>query len=212
MSQNDQQSNSFGLLYHNDQDEFDMDEDDEIDDEDEDLEADSYENNSNNYTTNFENTDNNNYTEVNGDGKRRRVILDYKRDPVNYATFREAQIVLQSERQWQMKRKRETKKAGAKLEYRCKFEGCRMRANIQMNPLDNTAIIWRTVGEHVGHDDTRGRPAGINQVTKDQIDKLFHLKSITTAKRILFALQELMEPFLPKKSSTDPDVSLFLAI
>lgn len=79
-----------------------------------------------------------------------------------------------------------------------------MRLHLQINECDNEASIWRTSGVHV-HTVEPKQAFEINPKTKAEIDVLYK-SGVTTAKRLVNALRDRADKFMPKRFTTDPDV------
>ena len=143
---------------------------------------------------------------VKDSNKRKRIVFDYKRDDTTHESLEAALIVIKEEDYWNKLRARELK-FGAKLDYVCRFQECLMKLNVELSNANETAIIWRTTGLHNHTETESNKPQiGINPITKAQVDLLFQ-SSVVTAKRIQIALRDRVDPYLPKKFESDPNVN-----
>ena len=130
---------------------------------------------------------------ANGNGKRVRPV--YIQDKV-YGSDEEAERSLRAEDLWNMRTVKETEE-GKKRWWIC--NKCTKKGYILYHKHDNSVSIWSSHSiehNHVASDDKRRY--GLNDVTKAEIATLYKA-GVRKASRLLTALRNKKEKFLPKK-------------
>jgi hypothetical protein len=142
--------------------------------------------------------DENNVDQINQNGKRVRLTKLHEFEK-HCETLEQAEEIIASENTWNFQRTRRTTE-GLKYVYYCKAQ-CDSKLYILLDN-DDLISIWRN---NIDHDHQTKKSFGINKITKLEIAKL--VTSNKTPTRILNALRERFEPYLPKKKETDEFVN-----